>query len=122
VAVILVAEDEEGIRTLAAYILRSAGHDVLTAGNGLEAVSLYRSNPDRFDVVLTDLTMPVMDGIQAVKLIRQTRASARIICMSGYTEKELPVGIAFLEKPFTAETLRACIDKLLSEDVSENSG
>ena len=120
-AVILIADDDEGIRALAAHILRSAGHDVLTAGNGLEEVSLYRSNPDRFDVVLTDVTMPVMDGIQAVKLIRQTKPSARVVCMSGYTEKELPVGIAFLQKPFTAVTLRACIDKLLSEAVSENS-
>jgi CheY-like chemotaxis protein len=115
VAVILIADDDEGIRAWTSYVLKSAGHDVLTACNGLEEVSLYRSNPDRIDVVLTDLTMPVMDGSQAVKLIRQTRPSARIAYMSGYTAAGVPGGTAFLEKPFTAEMLRACVDELLAD-------
>jgi two-component system cell cycle response regulator CpdR len=61
-AVILVADDEEMIRALAKAALASAGHEVLTAANGLEAVALYRSFPKLIALVITDMKMPLMDG------------------------------------------------------------
>ncbi|HXA53218.1 MAG TPA: response regulator [Candidatus Acidoferrum sp.] len=110
---ILVVDDEPAVRSLVEAILKGAGHSVSLASNGLEGVSLYRSSPTRFDLVLTDLGMPVMDGHQLVKLIRETNASARIICMSGYTDLPLPANVDFLQKPFAPSDLRACVDNVL---------
>ena len=112
-ATILVVDDEKPIRTLIALILRSAGHAVIAASNGVEGVAVFRSSPDRFDIILTDLKMPVLNGHQLVKLVRQTSASAKIICMSGYTDEPIPASTEFLQKPFTPDVLRALVDKLL---------
>jgi two-component system cell cycle sensor histidine kinase/response regulator CckA len=110
---ILVVDDEPAIRSLVETILKAAGHTVILASNGLEGVALYRSSPTQFDLVLTDLGMPVMDGHQLVKLIRETSASARIICMSGYTDRPIPANVEFLQKPFEPSVLRACVDNVL---------
>jgi CheY-like chemotaxis protein len=108
-AVVLVAEDEPAIRSLATLILKSAGHEVIAAGNGLEAIALYRTAPEDFDLVLTDIDMPVMDGYQLIELIRESRGPAKIIAMSGNPARELPAGVPFLPKPFTPQTLRDCV-------------
>lgn len=113
-AVILVADDESSLRDLIALMLTSAGHKVLAASNGVEAVALYRSSPDRIDAVIMDMTMPVMDGRQAVYLIRETRPDAKVIWMSGFTEQECPPGAVFLAKPFTRERLLAAVNQSLT--------
>ena len=112
-ATILVADDEEMVRGLASLVLRSAGHQVITAANGVEAVALFRSSPDKFDVIVTDLRMPVMDGRQVVRLVRETKPGARIVCMSGYAEQGIPNDVEFLCKPFLPGALRESVDKLL---------
>ena len=112
-AVILVADDEEMVRVFAATVLRKAGHDVVAACDGLEAVTLYRTSTHLIDVVITDITMPVMDGPQAVQLIRAARPEARIICMSGNGGKDCPRGVLFLQKPFTPDALCASVSELL---------
>ena len=112
---ILLVDDEEMFRTVIATLLQRAGHTVFTAANGLEAVALFRSSPDQFDIILTDLQMPAMDGHQFVKLVRETRAGAKIICMSGYTKELPPANAEFLRKPFQMNTLYACMDKLLHQ-------
>jgi CheY-like chemotaxis protein len=112
-AVILVADDEEMVRIFASTVLRKAGHDVLAARNGFEAVKLYRSSRRPIDLVITDITMPVMDGPQAVRLIRAAQPGARIICMSGNGGTECPPGAFFLPKPFTPDALCASVTELL---------
>jgi two-component system, cell cycle sensor histidine kinase and response regulator CckA len=112
-ATILVVDDEPTIRTLIAMILNAAGHNVVPASNGLEGISLYRSSPRRFDLILTDLVMPVMDGIQFVKLVRATNPNAKIVCMSGYTEEPLPHNVEFVPKPFQPAQLLECIEGVL---------
>jgi two-component system cell cycle sensor histidine kinase/response regulator CckA len=112
-AVVLIAEDEPAIRKLAGLALTSVGYQVLTAANGVEAVALFRSTPDRIDLVITDLRMPVMDGYQLVRLVRQTRPKAKVICMSGYAADGVPADVTFLAKPFTPASLRACAEQAL---------
>ena len=112
-ATILVVEDEEAIRQLVTLILEAAGHEVITASNGVEGISLFRSSPDRFAMILTDLRMPVMDGYQLIDLARRTRSNVKIICMSGYTDDALPTGVEFIRKPFLPHVLRACVSELL---------
>jgi two-component system cell cycle sensor histidine kinase/response regulator CckA len=113
-ATILVAEDEDAIRTLVALTVQAAGHHVITATNGVEAVSRFRFSPDRFDLVITDLKMPVMSGLALIKLIRDTKPSMKIICISGYSEDQVPEGVELLRKPFQLDALRSCVEKLLS--------
>ena len=112
-AVVLVAEDEPAIRALASMILKAEGHEVIAAANGLEAIALYRQAPERYDLVLTDFDMPVMDGYQLIELVRETLPSARIIFMSGNPGRELPSGIPFLPKPFTPQKLRQLVCEAL---------
>jgi CheY-like chemotaxis protein len=81
-ATIPVVDDDETLLISIATMLRKAGHIVVTA-NGVETVALFRSSRDRFDLILIDLRMPVMDGHQLVKLVRETNNRAKIVCMSG---------------------------------------
>ncbi len=114
-ATILLIDDEQAVRELISSILRSAGHEVIAASNGLEGIALFRSSPDRFELVLTDLQMPTMNGQQFVKLARETSACVKIICMSGFTSEAIPENTKFLQKPFSATALRICVDKLLAQ-------
>jgi two-component system cell cycle sensor histidine kinase/response regulator CckA len=116
-AMILVVDDDDSIRELILKIVRSSGHDALPARNGLEAVAMFRSCPDSIDLVITDLKMPVMDGNEAVRRIRETRPHATIICVSGYSEQECPVGTMFLSKPFTVGQVRTCVGEALAVHV-----
>src|ERR1700751_6454778 len=112
-ATILVVDDEAAFRTPVAEILRRDGHRAFTAANGAEGVALYRSSPHLFHIVLTDLQMPTMDGNQLVELVRETNSRAKIICMSGGIAKRIPANTEFLQKPFRAVALSACVDRLL---------
>lgn len=112
-ATILVVEDEELFRGQIAGMLRRAGHTVVIASNGAEGIALYRSSPDLFHIVLTDLEMPTMDGYQLVELVHETNGKAKIICMTGGIAKRLRATTEFLQKPFLASALYACVNKLL---------
>ena len=113
-ATILVAEDEKAIRSLISIALTAAGHEVLTAVNGLEAATLFRSFPASVDLVITDLQMPVMDGYELVRLIQQDRPGAKIICMTGYAERGCPPGTTVLQKPFLPSQIRELVEQHLS--------
>ncbi len=112
-ATILVVDDEDLVLRLVSTMLRSAGHRPSDAHNGLEAISLFRSYPDRFDLVITDMKMPTLDGLQLIKLIRETRRDMRIICMSGFTET-CPTGVHFLTKPFLPRQLLEAVEQTLT--------
>ena len=87
---------------------------MLDACDGFQAVALYRSSGDRIDLVITDIAMPVMDGPEAVQLIRAARPGARILCMSGNSGELCPLGVPFLKKPFTPDDLCATVNGLLA--------
>jgi CheY-like chemotaxis protein len=112
-AVILVADDEAMIRDFVSTVLQADGHQVMTAVNGLEAVALFRSYRDRISLVITDIRMPVMDGNQVVKLVREARRDARIVCMTGFAET-IPEDVQILAKPFLPGALRECVDQALA--------
>ena len=81
---VLVADDEEDFRYLMTFWLQSKGYTVLTATNGKEAVALIKKESP--DIVFMDLNMPVMDGVQAIKKIREVDAELPIIVISAYLE------------------------------------
>jgi len=117
-AVILVVDDDEMIRTLVSMLLRSKGHEILTAANGAEAVAVYRSYASQIDLVITDLNMPVMDGVQEILRIRMTKSDAKFICMTGDPEGRCPQGTVLLNKPFSPEKLFLSVDELLRPTMS----
>jgi CheY-like chemotaxis protein len=120
-ATILVAEDEEAIRSLLFVILKAGGHQVVAAANGVEAVALYRSSPDRFDLVITDIKMPVMDGIESTRRIKSIYPDMPIIAQSAYSlpeERNLAFAAGcfeFITKPIKAENLFTAIKKVQME-------
>ena len=117
-AVILVVDDDAGIRGLVSMLLKSAGHETVTAANGAEAVAVYRSFARQIDLVITDINMPVMDGVQAILRIRMTRPDAKFICMTGNPEADRLEGVIVLDKPFSAEKLLLSVDQLLRSSMS----
>jgi CheY-like chemotaxis protein len=112
-AVILVVDDDQSVRGLVSTTLKSAGNRILTAANGEEAVAIYRSYADQIDVVVTDMNMPVMDGVQEILRIRMTNPSAKFICMTGDSADRCPEGVVLLSKPFSIEKLLQAVDGLL---------
>ena len=107
--VVLIVEDEEGVRELASEFLRSAGYQVLTAKDGKEAVQLAADRNGPIDLLLTDVVMPVMRGPEMARQMQKQYRGLRVIYMSGYLEynaknEELSEDF-FLQKPFSRATL-----------------
>ncbi len=119
---VLLVDDEESVREVAASMLASFGFEVLAAGNGREAVQIFRENADRVVAVLLDLTMPQMDGEQTFRELRRLRGDVKVVLMSGFNEQEAVdhfIGknlAAFVQKPFDVGTLRRTLQQL---DVGE---
>jgi len=113
-AVILLVDDEPSVVKLVSTVLGSLGHETLTALNGLEGLAIYRSYAGLIDLIITDLQMPVMDGYELVGRIRETNPNARIMCMSGFSDREAPANVRFLRKPFQLNELKGCIREILS--------
>jgi CheY-like chemotaxis protein len=118
---ILFIDDEESIIKVVKRMLERLGYQVETKTNPVEALELFRSEPDRFDLVITDLTMPEIAGEKLIEEILSIHANMPIILCTGYHEKiseekagELGVK-ALVFKPFTpldfALTIRNVLDK-----------
>lgn len=110
---VLLVDDDDAIRRLMDKMLTILGYWVVTASNGLEGVDIFLSDKDRFDLVVTDLQMPVLDGYETVRQIRKARPQAPVVCMSGADAVGLPPGTAFLSKPFTLAEVQDCVHKAL---------
>ena len=116
---VLVVDDEETMRSTVARMMRLIGLDPVLAGDGREAVEVFRADPARFALVLLDLTMPHMDGEQTFTELRRLSPDVRVVLMSGFNAHEALVrfngkGLAsFLQKPFTISSLSATMQEVL---------
>src|SRR4051812_28294221 len=119
---ILLVEDEEGLRALNARGLTSRGYTVLEAGNGVEAIEVFKENKGKVDLVVSDVVMPEMDGPTLLKELRKRNPELKIIFVSGYAEeafeKSLPPEdgrkqFSFLAKPFTLKQLVAAVKETM---------
>lgn len=121
VSTILVVEDETGIRELVRDVLQLAGYDVLTARNGNDALQMAESRGEPIHLVLTDLIMPGLDGLELARRLRVLQPDIKVILMSGYGEDRidevggLQADMAVLEKPFTTPNLLAKIRAMLED-------
>jgi PAS domain S-box-containing protein len=118
---ILVVDDDSAVRGLAQAVLESHGYRILTACNGAEAVALYAAQPHSIDVVLTDISMPFLDGTSTIRILRQINPNANIIASSGQDEAveltRLDGGrpILFLQKPYTPIQLLMLLRQALQD-------
>jgi two-component system, cell cycle sensor histidine kinase and response regulator CckA len=119
VGTILVADDEEGIRSLAANVLEDAGYTVELAKDGADVVERFRALGDSVRLVLLDLTMPLLGGAEAATELRKIQPDVPIIAMSGYGDIEVmqrfsESGVTdYLPKPFTPDELAAKVRDVL---------
>ncbi len=113
---ILVVEDEETVRTLAGRVLSDAGYGVIRAADGSEAYGIVHDG-ERVDLVLSDIVMPRMSGVELAERLAAIRPELPVVFMSGYTGTELMPGVqaaaAYLQKPFAADSLLQRIREVL---------
>jgi CheY-like chemotaxis protein len=118
---ILIVDDEAAIRKMAGAILKKFGYSILIAKDGLEAVEIFRENASKIGAVLLDMSMPVMSGYKALRLINDIQPGVPIIVSSGYSEifarEELGPDVVawFLQKPYAAAHLVEIIQKALPD-------
>jgi len=116
---ILVADDEEGARDLFHTILSDEGYLVTLANDGAEALALFNGND--FDLVITDIKMPIMDGLQLVQAIRKTGSKTDVIMVTAYGEvetylKAMSLGTAeYINKPIRIKELKRIVHKVLTD-------
>ena len=115
---ILVVDDKPDERAVVEEMLVSLGHEVFSAANGREALGHQRSNPA--DLVITDLFMPELDGVEAIVAIKREFPEVKVIAMSGNNVADAMLSVARrlgtvaeLGKPFTIEQLAAAVEKAL---------
>jgi two-component system cell cycle sensor histidine kinase/response regulator CckA len=117
---VLLVEDEAGVLTLARGILQSYGYEVLEARSGIEALRLWAQHDSRIDLLLTDIVMPAMSGLDLARKLRQEKHDLKVLYSSGYSievagqDFGLTEGMAFLKKPYQPSALamkvRECLD------------
>ena len=117
---ILIAEDEEPARALCARALTIDGHEVVTACDGSEALELLAREQGRFELLLTDIRMPIMDGIALALGAARDYPELTILLMTGYADqRERAHGLDaiihdVIAKPFTVTMLRAAVTEALT--------
>lgn len=108
---ILLVEDEDAVRAFAAKSLKRRGYEVIEARDGEHALEILEEQPESFDILISDVVMPGLDGPSLLKEARRYLGRARIVFMSGYAEEEFSdtlssdLEISFLPKPFDIQQL-----------------
>jgi two-component system cell cycle sensor histidine kinase/response regulator CckA len=119
---ILVVDDEPSARQITQQTLQAFGYNATLACDGAEAVAIYATRGHEIAIVLTDMTMPVMDGIATIRVLLRINPAVRIIgasglSASGYATQAASLGVKhFLPKPYTAEVLLRELRDILSEE------
>lgn len=117
---ILVVEDEPSVREMVEAVLQHHGHRVILANDGQQAIDLYRAHRDQIDLLLLDVTLPLMNGDEALEIIRQDDPEVRAILTSGYGQSEAMAKFAecsltwFIHKPYRQAELIQLIAAVVS--------
>ena len=117
--IILVVDDEAAVRRTVARMLELMGFTTIEAGDGAQAIEVFRAQSAAIGMVLLDLTMPRLDGEQTYAELRRMQPNVRVVLMSGFNQQEAIArftgkGLAsFVQKPFSVETLRDAVQGVL---------
>ncbi len=114
----LIVDDETMVRKMACAMLKRIGFEVLSAENGEQGVQEFQAHSDTLTLVLLDMTMPTMSGLEAFKAMKKIRTDVPIVFTSGYNEEEITEEIAaeelagFIQKPYQARELTEVLKKI----------
>jgi two-component system chemotaxis response regulator CheY len=117
-AKVLLVDDAAFMRMRCARLLQEEGHDVIEASNGREAVEVYQAQKP--DAVLMDITMPEMDGLEALRAIRAVDPGARVAMLTAMGQQQIVIEAIksgakdFVVKPFERERVLAAVAKLVA--------
>lgn len=112
---VLIADDEDSMRTLVARALKLDGHDTVTVEDGAEALDVLTSENGAFDLLLTDIKMPVMDGIALALAVARDFPTLTIVLMTGFADqRERASGLNAIvhdvvTKPFSVADIRTAV-------------
>jgi two-component system cell cycle sensor histidine kinase/response regulator CckA len=118
---VLIVEDEDGVRSLARYVLANCGYQVLEAHDGAEALRVSDEFDGIIHLVVTDVVLPKMGGKEIAERISRLRTGIKVLFLSGYTDDAvmrhgiLEAQVAFLQKPFTPASLAAAVRAVLDD-------
>jgi len=124
-ATILLVEDDDAVRAVSERALTRFGFQVLSARSGDEAVRLAQAHPGPIDLVLTDIMMPGMNGVEVAQIVSTHRPGIHVFFMSGYADQDLirkgllEPGTRFLQKPFSPRELSQRLWDILGEPTVE---
>jgi two-component system cell cycle sensor histidine kinase/response regulator CckA len=123
--IILVVEDEPIVGNVCGAVLRSHNFDCVVKGNGSDGLEAYRERNKEICLVLSDVSMPLMGGIEMVRRIFEINSRANVILMSGYSVSEIvPQEIrrlcSVIQKPFTSGRLVEAVKKCLKYDLEHH--
>jgi CheY-like chemotaxis protein len=116
---ILVVDDEDIIRTLVSELLSELNYGVICCANGMDAIKYFSVNSSEVDLVLLDMNMPVMSGVDCLSELRKMRKDVKVIISTGYnmetkTQKLFVKGVSgFVKKPFKLDELAEEIERVL---------
>jgi len=120
---VLVVDDEETVRSVTKRSLTKLGCSVVLACDGQEGVDIFTAQHDSIDLVVLDMTMPRLNGLEALKEMRKVQADIPVILFSGYSEQEATsvftdMGISgFIQKPFTKKELFRMVKEVVDKDI-----
>ena len=119
----LVVEDEPVVRRFAARVLDSAGYDVHEVGDGQQALDFLTAREQAVDVVVSDIVMPRLNGVQLLETLSKSHPDLPVILMSGYgpadlAERGIAAPCALLAKPFLPEQLIAEVRRCIRENAA----
>ncbi|HEX2678369.1 MAG TPA: ATP-binding protein [Polyangiales bacterium] len=118
---VLVVDDEPMLRTLASSALKALGFESITAADGEEALRLVAEHAPRLSLVLLDLTMPKLSGVETLRRMRESGQRVPVLCTSGYSAELVAADLAripktgFVAKPYSLAELSAAIDALIAD-------
>ena len=117
---ILIADDEEPLRLLVGRAIAMDGHEIVTAEDGAEALEILNEQEGRFDLLLTDIKMPIMDGIALALAAARDFPDLTILLMTGYADqRERATGLNAIvhdvvTKPFSVSDIRTAVADALA--------
>ncbi len=116
---VLIADDEEPVRRVASRLLARNGYDVLEASDGAEALRMLAAGDRAVDLLVTDIIMPEMGGLELARRVAVDFPALPILLISGYSDNQelgqpIPAGLDLLQKPFSGTELTAAVARCLA--------
>ncbi|MHA1420144.1 MAG: response regulator [Candidatus Heimdallarchaeaceae archaeon] len=115
---ILLVEDDEELNLVLKILLERLGYEVISTPEGRTALNLYNNS---YDLVITDIVMPEMGGVELIQRLRKQNSEVKVIAITGYTNLEIPEGIPVLNKPFSTTLLLKRVNEILNDQMASKT-